>query len=50
MSETSINLNAVIEELSEQVKRLTLDNAVLRAAIKALQAENDADTHVDTES
>jgi prefoldin subunit 5 len=45
MTETSINLNAVIDELAEQVRRLTLDNAVLRAAIKSLQNAEDAAEH-----
>ena len=37
MAEANINLHTVIEDLAEQVKRLTVDNAVLRAALKAMQ-------------
>lgn len=37
MAEANINLHSVIEDLAEQVKRLTVDNAVLRAALKAMQ-------------
>ena len=38
MAEANINLHAVIDDLAEQVKRLTVDNAVLRAALKAMQS------------
>lgn len=38
MAEANINLHTVIEDLAEQVKRLTVDNAVLRAALKAMQS------------
>jgi len=38
MAEANIDLHAVIDDLAEQVKRLTVDNAVLRAALKAMQA------------
>jgi len=39
MSETSIDIQEVINDLAEQVKRLTVDNAVLRAALTGQRAE-----------
>jgi hypothetical protein len=37
MSEESVSPQGVIEDLAEQIKRLSVDNAVLRTAIKQLQ-------------
>ena len=38
MSDTSVNPQAVIEDLADQVKRLTIENSVLRAGVAQLQA------------
>lgn len=38
MSDTSVNPTAVIDDLAEQVKRLTVENSVLRAGIAQLQS------------
>lgn len=37
MADTNINVQDVINDLAEQVKRLTVDNAVLRSALAAAQ-------------
>ena len=37
MSNDSVSPQGVIDDLAEQVKRLSVDNAVLRTAIKQLQ-------------
>lgn len=42
---TNINVEAVINDLAEQVKKLTVDNAVLRAALQSVQQETH--THPD---
>jgi membrane-bound lytic murein transglycosylase B len=36
---TNINIEAVINDLAEQVKKLTVDNAVLRAALSQMQEQ-----------
>jgi hypothetical protein len=36
---TNINIEAVINDLAEQVKKLTVDNAVLRAALATAQQQ-----------
>ena len=38
MSELNVDPNAVINDLLEQIKRLSADNAVLRAAVNSLQS------------
>lgn len=47
-SMTNINIEAVINDLAEQVKKLTVDNAVLRAALASAQqaphSHNDVQT------
>ena len=37
MSDNGVSPQGVIEDLAEQVKRLSVDNAVLRTAIKEIQ-------------
>jgi hypothetical protein len=34
---TNINIEAVINDLAEQVKKLTVDNAILRSALAQVQ-------------
>lgn len=41
MSDINLNFQDVINDLGEQVKRLTVDNAVLRAALQAAQKQAD---------
>ena len=40
MSEMNIDVQSVLDDLSEQIKNMTIENAVLRAAVKQLQAES----------
>lgn len=37
MSEINIDVQAVLNDLSEQIKNMTIENAVLRTALKQLQ-------------
>jgi hypothetical protein len=39
MSNLNVDPNAIINDLLDQIKRLSADNAVLRVAIQQMQAE-----------
>lgn len=41
MSEMNIDVQAVLNDLSEQIKNMTIENAVLRAAVKQLQGKEE---------
>lgn len=43
MSEMNIDVQAVLNDLSEQIKNMTIENAVLRAAVKQLQEQEAPD-------
>ena len=45
MSDLNIDLQEVINDLAEQVKRLTVDNAVLRAALRKAAQTAQADSN-----
>jgi len=49
MSDTGINIdpNIVIQDLLQQVNKLTADNTVLRAALQQVQQNAEAHTHVE---
>lgn len=44
MSEINIDVQAVLNDLSEQIKNMTIENAVLRTALKQLQGAHPQDS------
>lgn len=49
MSDTGLNIdpNIVIQDLLQQVNKLTADNTVLRAALQQVQQNADTHTHAE---